>query len=54
MGTVLAGNSMVVSPLGEVLAQAGEEEQILTIDIDVNTVNQVRSEFPAVSDRVFI
>lgn len=52
-GTVLAGNSMVVNPLGQVLAQAGEEEQILSLEIDPQAVEQTRSEFPAVSDRVF-
>jgi len=52
-GTALAGNSMMVSPLGKVLARAGEGEQIISLDIDTKAVDQVRSEFPAVSDRVF-
>jgi len=52
-GVALAGNSMVVSPMGEVLSRAGEAEEIITTEIDPKAVEQARDEFPAVNDRVF-
>ncbi|MFH2125127.1 MAG: nitrilase-related carbon-nitrogen hydrolase, partial [Pseudomonadota bacterium] len=52
-GTALAGSSMVVSPAGDVLARAGEDEQIISLEIDPQAVDRLRAEFPAVSDRVF-
>ena len=47
-----AGHSMIVDPLGQVLAEAGDEEEIMSADIDPGTVAQVRGDFPALSDRV--
>lgn len=51
-GTKYAGHSMIVDPLGNILAEAGEEEEILTIDIDPELVSKTRNEFPALADRV--
>jgi predicted amidohydrolase len=51
-GNVFAGHSMTVDPMGCVLAEAGDEEQILISEIDTEVVDKVRKEFPALSDRV--
>lgn len=50
-GHALAGNSMVVDPWGEVLVSAGEEEELLSASINIDKVESVRSEFPALQDR---
>lgn len=50
-GVALGGHSAVVDPWGEVLAEAGPGEQILTADIDCGQVAQVRAAFPALKDR---
>ena len=40
------GHSVIVSPYGEIIAQANEQEQILYGDIDLNQVERVRSQLP--------
>ena len=50
-GNVLGGHSMVVDPWGEVLAEAGEEEEILSAEIDLEKLVEIRSQFPALRDR---
>ena len=42
---------MIIDPFGEVLAHGGEQETILTADIDPERVAAVRSEFPFLQDR---
>ncbi len=51
-GNRYAGNSMFVSPMGEVLKAAGEEGATLTFEIDPEEANSIRSSFPALEDRV--
>jgi predicted amidohydrolase len=51
-GNQYAGHSMIISPQGEVLAAAGEEELILSLEIDTEESNIFRSSFPALNDRV--
>ncbi|MEV4742195.1 carbon-nitrogen family hydrolase [Streptomyces sp. NPDC049555] len=51
-GVEQAGHSLVVDPWGEVLAEAGEQEEILTVDLDVSRVAKIREDFPALKDRV--
>lgn len=51
-GTPFAGHSMIVDPLGQVLVEAGEVEEIITAEIDTGMVESVRNQFPALSDRV--
>jgi omega-amidase len=50
-GTVYGGGSRVVSPKGEVLAQAGAEECVVSADISADHVKSWRRTFPALRDR---
>jgi predicted amidohydrolase len=51
-GFQFCGHSMVVDPWGTIVASAGDEECILRAEIDLKMVSSVRSEFPAVKDRM--
>ncbi|WP_150460974.1 carbon-nitrogen family hydrolase [Nesterenkonia ebinurensis] len=51
-GVQLAGTSRVVSPWGELLAEAGSEEETLLVEIDPAEVNRIREEFPVLRDRL--
>lgn len=50
-GVELAGRSRVVDPWGHVLAEAGTDESVTLVDVDPGIVNEVRREFPVLSDR---
>ncbi|MET9963120.1 carbon-nitrogen family hydrolase [Streptomyces sp. NPDC006326] len=50
-GVEQAGHSLVVDPWGEVLAEAGPGEDVLTVDLDPAKVAQTREQFPALKDR---
>ena len=45
------GSSMIIDPLGQVLADAGNTEGIIASDLNLNTVEEWRSNFPALKDR---
>ncbi|MFE5816041.1 carbon-nitrogen family hydrolase [Streptomyces sp. NPDC056479] len=51
-GVPQAGHSIVVDPWGEVLAEAGAGEQVLTVEFDPGKVAVTREQFPALKDRV--
>ena len=53
-GCTCAGHSMVTDPWGNILAEAGEEEELLWVDVDVSEVSKCRNSFPALADRVEI
>ncbi|WP_030899147.1 carbon-nitrogen family hydrolase [Streptomyces sp. NRRL F-5126] len=50
-GVEQSGHSMVVDPWGEVLAEGGTGEEVLTVDLDVTAVAATRERFPALKDR---
>ena len=50
-GVPIAGLSMVVDPQGDVLAEAGVGEEVLSVDIDPARVAAWRGAFPALDDR---
>ncbi|MBW2065198.1 MAG: carbon-nitrogen family hydrolase [Deltaproteobacteria bacterium] len=52
LDTVLVGHSMVVDPYGVVIAGSGDEEAVIRVDIDLDTVREARDKFPALMDRV--
>ncbi|MFC5801085.1 carbon-nitrogen family hydrolase [Streptomyces formicae] len=51
-GVPQAGHSLVVDPWGEVLAEAGPDEETLTVDLDPTKPAETRDQFPALKDRV--
>jgi predicted amidohydrolase len=50
-GVPIAGLSMVVDPQGEVLAEAGTGEEVLSVEVDPTRVAAWRGAFPALDDR---
>lgn len=44
------GHSMIVDPWGDVLAAAGDREEILYADIDTDRIRQVREQIPSLSN----
>lgn len=50
-GVELAGHSMVVDPWGDIVAEAGAGEQVLTADLDPALVTKTRLDFPVLRDR---
>lgn len=45
------GHSMVVDPWGEVLAEAGEAPELMTVEVDIDRVEQTRAKLTALKDR---
>jgi predicted amidohydrolase len=50
-GVPIAGGSLVIDPQGEVLAEAGDGEQLVSVRLDVDRVAAWRGAFPALEDR---
>ncbi|MGN0447440.1 MAG: carbon-nitrogen family hydrolase [Acutalibacteraceae bacterium] len=50
-GTVFGGNSAIIDPLGETLALAGEDEQIIYAQCDLDSLCDIRSKIPVFHDR---
>ena len=46
-----AGDSAVLSPLGETLAEGADKEMVLFADVDPGSVQKLRTRFPALNDR---
>ncbi|WP_328544505.1 carbon-nitrogen family hydrolase [Streptomyces europaeiscabiei] len=51
-GVPQAGHSIVVDPWGEVLAEAGPDDEVLTVEFDPAKVATTREQFPALKDRL--
>ena len=50
-GVPMGGQSIVVGPWGAVLAEAGADEEVLVVDLDLDVVRQTRTQFPVLDDR---
>ena len=50
-GTEMGGHSQVVSATGEALAMAGADEQVLSVEVDLDAVTAWREQFPVLRDR---
>jgi omega-amidase len=48
---LFAGHSMIIDPWGEIICEASETEQIITGEIDLQRVRQIRKQIPVFSDR---
>ena len=48
--TVFFGHSMIINPWGEVLVEGGEMEAIISADLDLAQVDQIREQFPVLTD----
>ena len=51
-GQVFGGHSMVVDPLGRVVAEGGEGGCVVSAEVDPDLVTMVREDFSALDDRV--
>jgi predicted amidohydrolase len=50
-GLRYVGDSAVISPWGEILAEGDASEEVLLADIDPAAVREARAQFPALADR---
>jgi omega-amidase len=48
---VFGGHSMIVDPWGKIVAEAGEDPMLLTADIELDRVTEVRNQIPVMDDR---
>ncbi len=49
-GTVYGGHSMIVDPWGKVIIEAGEEPQLVTAEIELDTIKEARERLPVLRD----
>ena len=52
-GNRYAGHSMIIDPMGNVIAEGNEGEDYINAELDPELVNSVRNDFRALDDRVF-
>lgn len=52
-GNPYAGHSMIIDPLGNVIAEGNEGEEYIFAEIDPGLVHSVRNDFRVLDDRVF-
>ena len=50
-GHAMGGHSVVIDPMGETVAQLGDEEQVVTVAVDLARARHWREQFPALADR---
>ncbi|MGJ0203645.1 nitrilase-related carbon-nitrogen hydrolase [Leucobacter sp. gxy201] len=51
-GVQLGGFSRVTDPTGRVVAECGDGEETIVVEIDTGRVDEVRAEFPVIADRL--
>jgi predicted amidohydrolase len=49
--TVFGGHSMVIDPWGKIVVEAGETPQLLTTEIEMDAVTEIRGRIPVFEDR---
>jgi omega-amidase len=49
--TTFGGHSMIVDPWGKIIVEAGETPNLLTAEIDLDLVDEVRAKIPVFEDR---
>jgi predicted amidohydrolase len=50
-GPRYTGHSLVVDPMGEVLAEAGDDQEILTVELDTTVIAAARERNPSLANR---
>lgn len=50
-GIEMGGHSQVVDPTGTVIAEAGDGEEVLSVELDLAMLRSFRREFPVLDDR---
>ena len=50
-GVEMGGHSQIVLPTGDVVAMAGSDEQVLSVQVDMSVVGDYRTSFPVLRDR---
>ncbi len=53
-GNLYPGKSVIVNPMGEVIVQLDEREQIAEVEIDMNRVAETRDKLPFLQDMVLV
>jgi predicted amidohydrolase len=51
-GVEVNGSSLIVDPAGKILTEGGQSESLVTFDIHPTAAKTLRSQFPALDDRV--
>jgi len=51
VGNIYAGRSMVVDPIGAVILDMGQEEDMQVVELDMNKVKQARQSLPLLKNR---
>ncbi len=49
-GAPFYGHSMVVAPSGKIIAEAGNDEEVISCEIDLNEIDEVRKRLNALAD----
>jgi predicted amidohydrolase len=52
-GTQFVGHSLVVDPMGQIIAGSNHEECVVWAEVDREMVLRAREEFPSLRDRIF-
>lgn len=50
-GNTFCGHSLVIDPWGDIIAESGEEETVLKAEINLKQVDEIRSDYPVLTDR---